>query len=249
MGLSGIVAIPSAVLGRWSSFHACVYDLELPDGWAVKSGRGCSPAHNRNGLIDMAFSLGCEFIYFLDDDLTFHPNTLKKLLAHMANPAIEAVVALSFHRQPPFKALWFDAYTTPDASMMMTELPPPGPLLPLKACTFGGFLLRMSAIQKLQKPYVALGQGVPDQWDDDTYFCRKLNAAGVQIWGDPTVRFGHTTDVEVWPHYDEALGGWSVVFARSTVPFLMQPWGRNDDSLDAGPEREQSATVLTRNEG
>jgi len=246
--IAGVIAIPRAVLGRWSSFDECVYGLDLPDGWTVKTGRGCSPATNRNGLIEIARSLGAEFIWFLDDDLVFRPDALRRLLLRFKDPTVDCVIPLSFMRNAPFKAIWFHE-ATPLMASMLDNLPPPGPLVPLAAGTFGGLLVRMSAIDKMTKPYVTIGQLRPDEWNDDLYFCRKLTEAGVQIWGDSTVRMGHTTDVELWPHYDEAMGGWSVLFARNTQPFLMQPWGRDDDSLDAGAEREQPAAVLTRHEG
>lgn len=223
---SGLIAIPCAVQGRWSSFWACHAELDLPAGVVTRTGRGCSPAANRNGLIDMAQQLGVEWIWFLDDDLVFRPDTLRRLLLRLADPAVECVVPLSFMRTAPFKAIWFSA-ADPHLDAMMDSLPPPGPLVPLKAATFGGLLVRMSAIAKLTPPYVTIGQIKSDEWNDDLYFCRKLTAAGVQVWGDSTVRMGHTTDVELWPHYDETLGGWSVVFARNTQPFLMQEWGRD----------------------
>ncbi|HEX2594751.1 MAG TPA: glycosyltransferase [Rhizomicrobium sp.] len=218
-----MIAIPCAVQGRWSSFWACVSELNLPPRVVIRTGRGCSPATNRNGLIDEAFALGAEWIWFLDDDLTFGPDALIRLLQRFEDPKVDAVVPLSFRRQPPFRALWFDR-TEPSIEAMKDTLPPPGELVPLTAATFGGLLMRTAVLRTIPKPYVALGQFVPDQWDDDLYFCRKLSEAGVQLWGDSSVQFGHTTDVEVWPHYS-AETGWSVVFARGTVPFLMQPWG------------------------
>ncbi len=225
--VDGVIAIPSAVQARWSSFWACVTSLALPPRTVIRSGRGCSPATNRNGLIREALALGAKWIYFLDDDLTFHPDSLTTLLARFQDSEIEAVVPLSFRRQTPFYALWFTE-AEPSIDRMMRTLPPPGPLVPLKAGTFGGMLLRTSIFERMTEPYVTLGQIQPEEWCDDLYFCRQLLAAGVQLWGDSSVRFGHTTDVEIWPHYDAAMGGWSVVFARGTVPFLMQPWGQDE---------------------
>lgn len=193
--VKGIVAIPCTVQGRWSSFWDCVERLEKPEGVIVRTARGCSPAANRNRLIAEAQKLGAEWIYFLDDDLTFHSDTLKRLLKHFDNPEIEAVVALSFRRQAPFYAIWFDE-AEPQIDRMLKTLPPPGQLTPLKAATFGGMLVRMSAIAKMTRPYVTIGQIQPEEWNDDLYFCRNMAAAGVQLWGDSSVRFGHTTDVD-----------------------------------------------------
>ncbi len=233
MAVVGVVAVPTAVSARWASFWAAVTEMDLPEGVVVRVGRGCSPATNRNGLIEEAKALGAEWIWFLDDDLVFFPDSLKRLLTHFENPAIEAVVGLSFHRQPPFKALWFHTADPAKEAMHGTLPPPDDGLVRLYACTFGGLLIRMSAITRMEKPYVALGQFVPDQWDDDIYFCRKFTEAGGALWGDPAVKFGHTTDIEIWPYYNADANpglppGWSVVFGRSLVPFVMQPWGHED---------------------
>jgi hypothetical protein len=61
-----------------------------------------------------------------------------------------------------------------------------------------------------------------DQWNNDLWFCQRLTDVGVQLWGDPTVRFGHLGSIEVWPH--EANGQWSKVLAVNGVPFVALPW-------------------------
>lgn len=225
----GVIAIPCAVQGRWSSFWASVSELDRPPNVVIRTGRGCSPAANRNGLIHEALDLGAEWIWFLDDDLTFTPDTLTRLLRRFDDPAIEAVVPLSFMRNAPFRALWFDR-AEPSLSAMLDTLPAPGPLVPLAAATFGGLLVRTRAISRMPQPFVTIGQLRPDEWNDDLYFCRNLIACGAALWGDSTVRLGHTTDVEVWPHYD-AETGWAVVFGRNATPFLMQPWGEPEPEL------------------
>ncbi len=244
--MTGVIAIPCAEQARWSSFHACLAAVVKPDGTVTKFVRGGSPARNRNTLIKDALASQAEWVWFLDDDLVFDDQTLLKLLAHFENPAIEAVVPLSFMRRPPFQAIWMTGERS--YADLMTTLPPPTDgLVALGAATFGGLLVRTSALARMTFPYVTLGQLDPESWNDDIYFCRKLaDEAGVQLWGDSSVRLGHTMDVELWPHYDAELGGWSAVFARGTVPFLMQPWGQDDD---AGARREQSAEMLAGHKG
>ncbi len=245
MSVQGVIAIPTAVSARWASFWQAVTEMDAPPGmqWGkdivVRIGRGCSPATNRNGLIEEAKKLGAKWIWFLDDDLVFFPNSLTRLLEHFKNPEIEAVVGLSFHRQPPFKALWFHTPDPAKEAMHGTLPPPEDGLVRLYACTFGGLLVRMSAIERMEPPYVALGQFVPDQWDDDIYFCRKFTQAGGKLWGDSSVKFGHTTDIEIWPYYNkdnpDVMPGWSVVFGRALVPFVMQPWGQDESQSDMVP--------------
>jgi len=180
-------------------------------------------------LIAEALRLGVSWVWFLDDDLTIPPDALQRLLRRFDDPAVEAVVPLSFRRQAPFEALWFRR-SAPEVSAMFETLPPPGALVPLTDATFGGMLVRASVLRRMTPPWVAIGQIHPEEWCDDLYFCRQMAAAGVQLWGDSTVCLGHTTDVEVWPHWDRDTG-WAVVLARGTQPFLMQPWGERDAEL------------------
>lgn len=228
--LDGLIAVPSPVLGRYTSFWQSVEALERPANVEVKIGRGSSPAENRNGLIRIARERGAAWIWFLDDDLVFYPDTLTRLLRRFDNPAVEVVIPLSFMRRPPFKAIWFEG-DEPNVHLLET-LPLPGPLKAISAGTFGGLLVRTAVFDRLTPPYVTMGQIDPEHWHDDRDFCRKLIASGTQIWGDSTVVLGHTTDMEIWPVYDPAMG-WVMALARNAEPFLMAPWGS-----DAREEQE-----------
>lgn len=221
----GLIAIPCQVQGRWNSFWVSKDELILPPRVVTRTGRANnSPAKNRNGLIEIAKDLGVRWIWFLDDDLVMPPDTLVRLLPHLDREDVDAVVPLSFMRGAPFEAIWWKA---DEPHELMRTLPPPGELAPLAGCTFGGMLVKMSAIRRMSQPYVAIGQLHPEQWTDDVFFCRNLRRAGGKIWGDSSVQVGHTTDLEVWPHYSPEYG-WTVMFARNTKPFLMQPWGERE---------------------
>lgn len=219
-----MIAIPSNVQGRWTSFWQSKDALILPPRVVIRTGRANhSPAQNRNGLIAIAQELGVQWMWFLDDDLVLPPDTLVKLLPHLERDDVDAVVPLSFSRGTPFEAIWWQ---TPDEVplTLLQALPTEPGLVPLTGCTFGGLLVKMSAIARMTKPYVTIGQLHPEKWMDDVWFCRNLRRAGGKIWGDPSVCLGHTTDLEVWP-YQSPEFGWTVMFARNSQPFLMQPWG------------------------
>lgn len=224
--VEGLIAVPCGVQGRWTSFWASHAELRVPPGVRTQTGRGRSPAQNRNGLIEIAQAAGARWIWFLDDDLVLPPDALLRLLPHLDREDVDAVVPLSFDRSVPFPALWMaeGEFETDGTVGLMKQLPEPGALTPLSAATFGGLLVKLSMIERMTKPYVAIGQYHPEKWTDDVFFCRNLVNAGGKLWGDSSVVLGHTTDVEIWPHHSPEFG-WTVMFARSTKPFLMQPWG------------------------
>lgn len=213
-----VIGVPCLEQGRWSSFWACLEELSRPPGTLVKTCRGASPADNRNRIIEYTLSVGADWLFWLDDDLTFGPEVLLRLLAHQR----PAVVGLSLNRRAPFQPLWFSR-NDPDPSALLSTLPAPNQLVPIAGSTFGGMLLRTDVLRRILPPYTTIGQvGNPEQWNDDLYFCRKLRAANVQLFGDPAVRFGHTINAELWPHYDD--GQWHRVLVRGAQPFAVLPW-------------------------
>jgi GT2 family glycosyltransferase len=148
----------------------------------------------------MALDWGAEWVFWLDDDLTFRTDTLMRLLRH----DVPVVVGLSVQRHADFEPLWLHTNVSA-ASAFYPQPPVPSRadgLVPLAACTSGGMLTRRDALEAVGGPYWwTLGKhGAPDQWCDDLDFCRQLTEAGVPIYGDPSVRLGHISHIELWPH-------------------------------------------------
>jgi hypothetical protein len=217
-GVTGVIGIPCAEQGRWSAFWGSLCDLERPSGWKVVPGRGSSVASNRNLIVRRALHLGAEHVFFLDDDLVFNPKVLLRLL----DRDVDAVVGLTLRRQPPFEPIWFHT-NLPRQDCMVRVLPTDGALMPLAAATSGGLLVKTDVFRRIEPPWWTLGQfdGRRDEWCDDLDFCRKLEAAGVPLYGDPTVRFEHITNVNVVPHFQD--GRWMVVLARGGTPIVAMP--------------------------
>lgn len=214
----GFVAIPCGVQARSSLFWQCVEDLERPPGWRVpaRTARGSSPAANRNLLARQALEEGYEWVFWLDDDLEFRPDTLVRLLAH----EVSAVVALSYRRQPPFEPLWLDA--CPGGGLQWAEVQDPAlGLQRLAAATSGALLTHRSVLEAVGDPWWTLGQFSRQEWQDDIWFCTRLREEGLALYGDPLVRVGHTTDVSVWPVWQ--AGRWHTCLARGSVPFALIP--------------------------
>lgn len=238
-----VIGIPCLETGRWSSFWACVNDLERPAGAIVKTCRGASPADNRNRLIEYTLSVGAQWLFWLDDDLTFGPDVLMKLLA-IGTKGYPALVGLSLNRRFPFQPLWFGR-NDPDPSALLSELPDPDRLVPIAGSTFGGLLIRTDVLRRMTPPWTTIGQVVnPEQWNDDLYFCRKLADEGhVQLYGVPSVRFGHTCNIELWPHYE--AGEWSRVLVRGTQPFAALPWREETATKPTTPDQNRPLPTKT----
>ena len=214
----GAIGVPCAEQARWSAFWGCLEELERPSGWKVIPARGSSVAANRNLIARLALARGAQWVFWLDDDLVFQPDALTRLLARN----VEAVIGLSLRRQPPFEPIWFTE-NVPEQRCMVKTLPMDGSLMPIAAGSSGGMLTSRRVLEVLGSPWWTLGQmpGRPDEWCDDMDFCRKLTAAGIPLYGDPAVPFGHITNCEVWPYKN---GQWNRVLARNGQAIAMWPF-------------------------
>ncbi len=130
-------------------------------------------------------------ILFIDHDVLPRYNTLKKLLAHdkdivsgvyPLNQKCEIAWCLS--REEPFKAL------------PINDLPNN----PFKAKTIsmGICLIKTEVFDNIEWPFwrngLAFGQKTIGE---DVYFCKKLRAAGYDLWVDPKVKCGHFREVDL----------------------------------------------------
>ena len=117
--MAGVIGVPCGEQGRWSAFWGHLCDLERPPGTRVIPGRGSSVAANRNLIARMALDVGAEWVFWLDDDLVFRPDTLLRLLRH----DVPVVVGLSVQRHADFEPLWL--HTNANAAAAFHAQPPP----------------------------------------------------------------------------------------------------------------------------
>lgn len=130
-------------------------------------------AVGRNQCIEAAQLIKATHALFLDSDMLFPLDTLKRLLRHDKDIA----GAIYSRRRPPFSP---------------TGLPYPGAqsvngLLRMKNLPAGCLLIRMRVFEKLAKPWFS-GRIEGEQIiGEDVFFCERATAAGFEIWQDTTL--------------------------------------------------------------
>ena len=230
----GLIGVPCREQGRWTPFWQCLDRLERPGApgeWRLEVQPNNSVAYARNVIAQKALDEERDWVFFLDDDLEFSPDVLLKLLERDE----DIVIGLSMSRfrrdgaaHCAHKPLWSNRpldwsnghpiWTPIDAIALG-----PNGLMPLTSGTGGGVLIRTSVFRTLPPLWWTIGQIRADCYFEDIWFYQRCVEAGIPIWGDPTVRFGHIHHVTLWPHQD-ADGTWSTVVADGFTGFLKQPW-------------------------
>jgi hypothetical protein len=165
------ICIPSGDMVH-ADFAANLAALCLNPGarTAVINCKGSRISVSRNHLMGAAQKIGATYALFLDTDMVFPLDVMRRLLAHDK----DIVGALYASRRPPFQPIgvpWDDAPAT-------------GHLRRMKMLPTGCLLINMRVFEKLPKPWFS-EQITGDQIaGEDVYFCAQATTAGFEIWQD-----------------------------------------------------------------
>lgn len=153
----------------------------------------------RNLSADAALKHGYDYVLFIDDDMTFEPDALQRLLRRDK----DIIAGLFFGRVEPSQHLCFDLVSTPDGDKYekididrLLAAEKAGALLPVDAVGTGFTLIKTSVFQKLQElepetPLFATVNKGKEFMSEDVYLCHRARKAGFSIFVDTTVKVGH----------------------------------------------------------
>jgi len=149
-------------------------------------------ADKRRKLMEDAVVSGATHILYLDDDMMFAPNTLRRLMSHKA----PFVSGLGFMRKKPFYPTIFTTTTT-RINNLITEkynyiLNYPDEPFTVDGVGMFCCLIDLSIVPKLHKPWFETkGIREDSKISEDISFSRRLWESGVPILIDPNVKTGH----------------------------------------------------------
>lgn len=195
----GLVGVISGDLSRYPSFMVSMMNLMVPKDSSWKWVRGNGIAANRN-LILRGLQPEHEWVWFIDDDHSFEPEILLKMLSRN----VDLLQPLISTRKPPFQPyayMWSDSGVR---SLSWEEIKP-NELNPVDAIGCGGALIRRIVLDKIGKPWFEEGKLFADCIGEDLYLCKKAERHGFQCYVDASVTMGHMTTAEVWPVANQGM--------------------------------------------
>jgi len=159
----------------------CPYDKEI-----IIATQGYHIAENRNYITANALKAGCDFIFTVDDDMIFPPDTLERLLVHKKD-----IVGVPYH---PRLEVGKETYKDLDKTHIIT-LKGEGKkeLFECEAIGTGIMLINTKILYDIKQPFFAFEShetGFTIQ-GEDWYFCKKAREAGYKVWCDPKIKVGH----------------------------------------------------------
>lgn len=224
--LPGTVGVSTQEIARYTEFTMCCRTLRIPDGtqflWAMSS--SVPENHER-----MLRNFQGEWLWHLDDDMTFEPELLASLLAR----GVEAVVPLTTSRKPPVYPVALHADRDENGDLLgyipldLDEYAPTGTeLVEIDACGWAGLLVTRSAIDKLGDPPYLPPETFVESWNlrkgSDVLFCERLREAGVSIYVDTAQRMGHIGQVTYSAGHRD--GKWGAILDLDNEGEVFMAW-------------------------
>ena len=193
--MPGLVAVLSSEVPRSAAFCQAFTRLSLPPGTRVEwiTG-GPNIAHNRN-LAAQAVTATDEWLWMLDDDMLMPPDTLLRLLPHLAAAAIVAPFCLK--RVPPYTPVL--AVKGPNGPTPCQLTPDAEGLHEVVGVGTAGMLIRAEVLRAMPFPWFEVGRWHPVRLDEDFFFCAKAAQMGYRAVVDLDTPMGHIAPFAIWP--------------------------------------------------
>ena len=138
-------------------------------------------AIGRNQCAEAAKLANASHLLFLDSDMIFPADTIKRLLKHQK----DIVGAVYSRRAAPFHAL--------GVTFEGEHIAPTKDLRRMQIIPTGCMMIRLSVFDKLSKPWFSTQIEGEKIRGEDYYFCNRAAEAGFEIWcdGDLSKEVGH----------------------------------------------------------
>ena len=163
--------------------------LEKVDNVAVSFNVGSLVYTSRNELAKRAIQMGADYVFWLDSDMMFEPDILKRLFENKDKGDI--ISGLYFRRVQPFTPVLFDELTIEDGICKWTEFKEiPDKPFEVGGCGFGCVLMPtdifIDVMEKFGDMFGPIGNV-----GEDLSFCWRARQLGFKIICDPSIELGH----------------------------------------------------------
>ena len=145
-------------------------------------------ADQRCKLVEMSLGQDCDYVLFLDSDMTFPVNLVERMVAHDKD-----IVACNYAtRRLPVKTVAFKSFENLENMYSLGK----GGLEECDAVGMGVMLVKAEVFRKLKYPWFQIHY-MPNAriWmGEDMYFCKLAKAGGYKIWIDHSLsnEVGHS---------------------------------------------------------
>lgn len=146
---------------------------------------------SRNDLARMSLQMDADYVFWLDSDMVFKPDTLIRMMDTMQKHDLDFLTGLYFRRVPPYSPVLFDRLEYDKGICRWTEFKEiPDGLFEVGGCGFGCVLMKTDVFIDVQSVHGNMFAPRGNN-GEDLAFCMRARECGFKLWCDPSIICGH----------------------------------------------------------
>ena len=148
---------------------------------------------SRNNLAQMAIQMDVDYVFWLDSDMVFEPDTLIRMMDTLQKNEYDILTGLYFRRVPPYTPVLFDKLDIRRNICSWTEFHEiPDHPFEVRGCGFGCVLMKSEIFLDVQSKHGNMFAPISNN-GEDIAFCWRARDCGFKIYCDPSVICGHVS--------------------------------------------------------
>jgi hypothetical protein len=186
-----LIAIPTNKNIEAQTFKS-IYDLIIPDGYTVDFQYfwGYQVDQVRNLIAFWTLEHRYDYLFSVDSDIAFAPNTLEKLLAHDK----DIVSGLYIQRIPGTHVIEVMRKNNLGGvtHVNFADIKDKG-LVPIDSCGFGCALVKAEVFKAIPYPHFLYHSAInhANTISEDVHFCAQVRDKGFTLWADTSILCDH----------------------------------------------------------
>lgn len=145
----------------------------------------------RNDLATAAIQIDADYVFWLDSDMVFKPDTLIRMMETLKEKDLDILTGLYFRRVPPYSPVLYDKIEIEGVACDYSEFDSiPDDLFEVGACGFGCVLMRTDVFFDVQSKFGNMFAPIGNN-GEDVAFCWRARQCGYKVICDPNVICGH----------------------------------------------------------
>jgi FkbM family methyltransferase len=187
-----LIAVPTNRNIEATTFKS-IYDLIIPDGYTVDFQYfwGYQVDQVRNLIAHWGIQNGYDYIFSVDSDISFAPDTLAKMLSHNKD-IVSGVYIQRIPGRHCIELMRKNAHggvTHVDWSDIKGQ-----GLVPIDGCGFGCVLVKIEVYKAIPYPHFLYHSAIDhsNTLSEDVHFCNQARDRGFTMWADTDIICDHT---------------------------------------------------------
>lgn len=159
----------------------------------------------RNELARQAIKSEADWVLWLDSDMIFEPDLLKKMLKVCEENDIDFLTGLCFRRKPPYTPTLFDRLDKMEhGASYTTIMSVPEGRFKVGGCGFAGVLMSTDVLLSVAARFGGRMFDPLEGFGEDVSFCWRARQCGYEIWCDSDIELGHIGSMVITREFFEA---------------------------------------------